>query len=113
MEANTSIERVVTDETLGPMLSEHYVGARAQAKDFKQLLHSASNGGTPEDWRRECGAPPHADPLPTEDLEPTTGDVTHEFAAAGAGLEAVRVIAVRFPTKTSCCQINGPATLNT
>ena len=98
-EARAIIERIITDDALKPTLSQHYFGNMDRVSDIKTLLHSLSNGGGPEAWRRKCGASRHEDPPFVKDLQRVMAEVTEELATTGVGPEAVRYIAEHFPTK--------------
>ncbi len=99
-EAKMLIEQILSDEALKPSLSTYYFGTPDRVSDIKALLHSVSNSGTPDEWRRECGASSHDDPSFVLDLQRVMSEVTRELASEGAGPEAVKFIAERFPTKT-------------
>ena len=98
--AKELIERIIGDASLKPALSEHYFGTADRVGDIKALLHSMSNGGAPDTWRRECGATTHDDPPFVKELQDAMGEVTRELASTGVGPEAVQFIAERFPVKT-------------
>ena len=95
-EAKAVIEALVSDASLKPTLSQHYFGDRDHVEQIKTLLHSMSNGGSPDEWRREHGAF-HADPAFIVTLHRVMAEVTAELAEASP--DAVRWIAERFPKK--------------
>ena len=97
--AKELIGRILSDASLKPTLSEHYFGTPDRVGDIKALLHSMSNGGAPDAWRRECGATSHDDPPFVVELQSAMSEVTRELASTGVGSEAVKFIAERFPVK--------------
>ena len=95
--AKQLIDRILGDWSLKPSLSAHYFGTPNRVGYIKALLHSVSNGGTPDTWRRECGVTSQDDPPFVIELRRAMGEVTRELASTGAGPEAVTFIAGRFP----------------